>query len=207
MEITWIGRGCFRLRGREGAVVTDPCPPDSGYRSGKLSAEVVTLSHSDNPDYAHRQSVPKSAIVLDAPGEYEIGGILIRGIAVRDPDGGRNIIFVSELDGVRIAHLGLLREVPTNSLITELENIDVLLLPVGGHNALGSAAAQDLMTSLAPSIAIPMNYGTAAETLPLEPLDRFLREVGASPEPEPRLTVTRSNLPEEFALHVLTPRE
>lgn len=207
MEITWIGRGCFRLRGREGAVVTDPCSPDSGHRVSKLSADVVTMSHRDDPGYSYRKLVPGSALQLDAPGEYEIGGILVRGIALREEGGGRNVVFVSELEGVRIAHLGLLKEPPTNSLVTELENVDVVLVPVGGHNALGPTAAQDLLTSIAPSIAIPMNYGTANETLPLGSLNLFLREVGASPEPEPKLSVTRSNLPEEMTLHVLTPRE
>ena len=44
LEITWFGRTCFRMRGREGAVVCDPCPPASGYKIGKLEANVVTLS-------------------------------------------------------------------------------------------------------------------------------------------------------------------
>ena len=115
-------------------------------------------------------------------------------------------IFISELDGVRIGHLGLLREVPGTQIMDQLENIDVLLVPVGGFNALGPTVAQDLMTTIAPSIAIPMNYKTDSETLGLEPVDRFLSETGIRPEPEAKLSVTRSSLPEELALHVLLPK-
>src|SRR3990170_1132751 len=52
MEIVWLGHSCFRIRGREATVLTDPCPPASGYAIGKPTADIVTISHRhDNHSY------------------------------------------------------------------------------------------------------------------------------------------------------------
>ena len=154
IEITYLGRNCFRLKGRDGTVITDPCPPDSGFTLGKQTAEVVTLSRKDDPGYSWAEGVGGSPMVLDAPGEYEIGGILVTGIATKGADGSRNVVFVSEIDGIRVAHLGLM----ATAAIDDLKNVDVLLLPVGGSNALAPNLAADLMTKIEPRIAIPMNF-------------------------------------------------
>ena len=78
MEITWLGHSCFRLRSREGVVVTDPCPPSSGYSIGKPTADIVTISH-DHPNHSYRKAVAGKPVVIDAPGEYEVAGIFITG--------------------------------------------------------------------------------------------------------------------------------
>jgi len=203
MEITWLGRNCFRLRGREGVVITDPCPKESGYNLGKPSADIITLSSREDPGYSAVSAVAGEPRVLDAPGEYEIGGVLVTGVATKRADGQRNLIFVVELDTIRIAHLGLATAAPSAATIEEIGDIDVLLLPAGGGNSLAPALAQDVMTALDPRIAIPMNYKTAVETAALDPLDLFLKETAAKPEPQARLSVTRSSLPAELTLVVL----
>ena len=45
MEIAWLGHSCFRLKGKEATVVTDPCSQELGYTLGKVSANIVTVSH------------------------------------------------------------------------------------------------------------------------------------------------------------------
>jgi L-ascorbate metabolism protein UlaG (beta-lactamase superfamily) len=205
VEITWLGRTCFRLKGREGAVVTDPCPPESGYHFPRQAADIVTLSRRDDPGYSYIGGVAGEAMVFDAPGEYEHGGILVTAIASKLPDGSRNIMFVIEVDGIRIGHLGRPAAInPPN--LDELKDVDVLLLPVGGGGSLSGAAAADVMTTIDPKIAIPMNFKTAEETLDLEPLDRFLKETGTKSEPQPKLTVTRSSIPAELTVMLLQPR-
>lgn len=205
MEITWLGRNCFRIKGREGTIITDPCPPASGYKLGKPAAEVVTLSNRDDAGYNSVESVAGAPVVLDAPGEYEIGGILVEGVAVKRADGGRNIVFVCEVDGIRVGHLGLLGAAPDTEVQEQLK-IDVLLIPVGGGNALGGRAAQDVMTAIDPKIAIPMNYKTDAEKMDLETLERFIKETGAKADPQPRLQVSKSGLPGDLAVMVLQPK-
>jgi len=205
VEITWLGRNCFRIKGREGVVITDPPPPTSGYKLGKPAADVVTLSNRDQPDYSSLESVSGEPIVLDAPGEYEIGGVLVEGFATKRPDGSRNVVFVCELDGIRVGHLGLLATAPATDMLEQLK-VDILLLPVGGGNALGGRAAQDVMTAIDPKIAIPMNFKTDLEKMELEPLERFIKETGAKSEPQPRLQISRSGLPADLSVAVLQPK-
>ncbi|MGH2608789.1 MAG: MBL fold metallo-hydrolase [Tepidiformaceae bacterium] len=205
MEITWLGRNCFRIRGREGVVITDPPPSNSGYKIGKPPADVVTLSNRDEAGYSSVDAVGGTPVVLDAPGEYEIGGILVEGVATKRADGGRNMVFVCELDGIRVAHLGLLAGALETDVMEQLK-VEILLLPVGGGVSLGGRAAQDVMTSIDPNITIPMNYKTDMEKMDLEPLERFIKETGAKVEPQPRLQITKSGLPSDLAVMVLQPK-
>jgi L-ascorbate metabolism protein UlaG (beta-lactamase superfamily) len=202
VEITYLGRTCFRLKGRDRTVITDPCPPESGFVIGKQTADIVTVSRRDDPGYSYTRAISGDPMVLDAPGEYDIGGVLVTGIATKRPDGTRNVVFICEIDGIRIGHLGL----PATLAFEELKDVDVLLLPVGGGNSLQPNQAADLMTRIEPRIAIPMNYKAGGETLDLEPLEKFLKETGSKPEPQPRISVSRSSLPADLTVMVLEPK-
>lgn len=204
LEITWLGRTCFRLKGREGVIVTDPCAPESGYRLSKVAADVVTLSNRGEAQYSCVDAVSGYKRIFEAPGEYEVGGILVTGIATKRADGRRNIAYIYELDGIRVAHLGLPAPGPVPD---ELKGVDVLLFPAGGGNSLGGAAASDVMTSVDAHIAIPMNFATEADSgSGLDHVEKFLKESGAKPEPQPRLSVNRSQLPAELTVVLLEPR-
>lgn len=202
IEITYFGRNCFRIKGRDGSVITDPCPPESGFTIGKQSSEIVTLSRHEEPGYSYTEGIGGTPMVLDAPGEYEIGGILVTGIANNRPDGTRNVMFITEIDGIRVGHLGL----ASNVSLEDFKGIDVLLLPVGGANGLTPNLAADLMTKVDPRIAIPMNYRTGLETLELEPLESFLKETGSRPEPLAKISVSRNSLPQDLTVMVLEPK-
>lgn len=202
VEITWLGRNCFRLKGRDGVVLTDPCPPESGYTIGKQTANIVTLSNRDDPGYSFREGLAANAHVLDAPGEYEVGGILVTGLATKRLDGGRNVVFVIEIDGIRVGHLGL----ASTQGIDELKDVDILLFPAGGGNSLGGPAAADVMTKVDPRAAIPMNFKTEAETSDLQPLETFLKEIGSKPEPLPKVQYSRTQLPQDLTIVVLEPK-
>jgi len=202
VEITYLGRNCFRLKGRDGVVITDPCPPESGFALGKQAANIVTVSRRDDPGYSYTVAVTGEPMVLDAPGEYDINGILVTGIASPGANGARNVVFICEIDGIRIGHLGLPESIP----FEELKDIDVLLLPVGGGNSLQPNAAADIMTRIDPHIAIPMNFRAGGETLELEPLEKFLKETGIKPEPQAKISVSRSQLPSDLTVMLLEPR-
>ncbi|MGH2634181.1 MAG: MBL fold metallo-hydrolase, partial [Tepidiformaceae bacterium] len=130
---------------------------------------------------------------------------LVTGVASKRPDGARNVMFIFELDGIRIGHLGLPGPAGPPGL-DEWKDVDVLLMPVGGGSSIGGPAASDVMTTIDPLIAIPMNYKTEFETLDLEPIERFLKETGAKPEPQPKLQVTRSSLPSNLTVMLLQPK-
>ena len=206
VEISWLGRTCFRLRGREGAVLTDPVAASTGYSLGRTSAEIVTLSRNDDPAISNHDGVQGEPRVFEAPGEYEVRGILVTGILIERGDGQRTMAFAYEIDGVNIVHLGLPDAPPDASILERFENVDVLLMPVGGGGSLSASVAADLMQRIDPNIVVPMNYRTDLDSTHLDPIDRFLSEAGATPEPRPRLSVTRSSIPSELTVEVLKPR-
>ncbi|HXH21846.1 MAG TPA: MBL fold metallo-hydrolase [Dehalococcoidia bacterium] len=209
MEITWLGQNCFRLRGREAVALTDPCPPSTGFKIGKVGADVVTISH-DGAESNYRQAVQGEAKFVSAPGEYEIASILITGVRTRrDKKDGqvRNVAFVLDIDDIRVCHLGLVSQVPHADDVEQLVGCDVLLVPVGGGGALNARAAAEAVSLLEPKIVIPMRFKTAGATGDLEGVDRFLKEIGAeSRAPEARLNVTKSSLPADTTVVVLEPR-
>jgi L-ascorbate metabolism protein UlaG (beta-lactamase superfamily) len=213
LDIYWNGHACFRLRGRETTVVTDPYDRSIGFPPLKLSADVVTISHRD-PHHAYLEAVQPAGQRLravDGPGEYEIAGSLIEGVATfrdkqRGKELGKNTAFMIHLDDVSICHLGALAHTLTSSQIEALKDADVLLVPVGGGTALDAAAAAEVVSQLEPRIVVPMYYGTPNQQL--EPVDRFCKELAVTDlVVQPRLQVTRTSLPEETRVVLLAAPE
>jgi L-ascorbate metabolism protein UlaG (beta-lactamase superfamily) len=210
MEITWLGHSCFRLRGKDATVLTDPCAKSTGYNIGKPTADIVTVSH-DHPAHNNVAAVAGSPRVVQGPGEFEMAGVLIMGVgtfhdAEKGEKLGKNTAFVFELDEVLVCHLGDIGHVPTPAQVEELSGVDVLLAPVGGGTTIAGAAAAEIVSMLEPKLVIPMHYKTPAAKDDLEPLDRFLKEIGAPSaldEKQPKLSVTKSTLPQETKVMVL----
>lgn len=209
MEITWLGRSCFRIKGKEAVVVTDPYDNKvTGYTLGRPTADIVTISHSD-PAHANAEGVAGSPRVIEGPGEFEIAGASIVGVATfrgkeKTPESGRNVAYVIELEDIRIGHLGGIGHVPTSDQLEQLASVDILLVPVGGGESLDAPPAAETVSLIEPKIVIPMNYKTDADKANLDPVDRFLKEMGAKgPEHHAKVTVTRSTLPEETQVLVV----
>ncbi|MCC7362492.1 MAG: MBL fold metallo-hydrolase [Anaerolineales bacterium] len=218
MEITWYGHSCFRLTERGlAAVVTDPYDDSLGYPALRLKADIVTVSH-DARGHSNLDAVKGEARAITGPGEYEIGGVFVTGIATQKPGAERaatnskkkggpeartNTIYVFDCDGLTVAHLGDLDHVPTQSQIEALGAVDVALVPVGG-GGLNAAQAAEVVSLLEPSLVIPMHYRTDAGAAALDPVSKFLKEMGmGAVTPEAGLKVTKSSLPEETHVVVL----
>lgn len=208
MEITWLGHSCFRLKGSDVIVLTDPCGPDYGYNIGKLAANIVTVSHQ-HADHNYVQAV-NGARVISGPGEYEFGGVLIIGVPTYHDDEngaqrGKNTVFLIKIDDIAICHLGDLGHLLSSQQVELLGNIDVLLIPVGGVYTIDAALAAKVVRQLEPKYVIPMHYKTPVEKSKIEPVDRFLKEMGAGQlEPASKLSVTRTNLPDNLQVRLLS---
>lgn len=213
MEITWYGHSCFRLTERSYAtVVTDPYDSKAiGYDALKLKADIVTVSHAA-PGHNNTDTVKGVSHVIDGAGEFEIGGVFITGVSTDGVSGGkkkkdasaRNTIYVFDYDGITVAHLGDLQQVPTQSEIESLGTINVALVPVGGGGGLNAAKAAEVISLIEPNIVIPMHYATPSVKVSLDSLNKFVKEMGLSkPETQPSLKVTRSGLPDETRVIVL----
>ena len=213
MEITWYGHSCFRLTERNMAtVVTDPFDNKSiGYSALKLKSDIVTVSH-DAPGHNNVDAVKGASHVIDGAGEFEIGGVFVTGVSTDGGGAGKkkgkgspnNTIYVFDYDGITVAHLGDLKQTPTQSEIESLGTINVALVPVGGGGGLNAAKAAEVISLIEPNIVVPMHYSTPAVKLALDSLSKFVKEMGLSkPETQASLKVTRSGLPDETHVVVL----
>jgi L-ascorbate metabolism protein UlaG (beta-lactamase superfamily) len=208
MEIIWYGHACFRLSARGIVVVTDPFADEMGYERPRIRADVVTISH-DHPGHNNRIGFRGGPRFFDGPGEYEVKGVFVTGITTYH-DGrsgatrGRNTVFLFELDGVTICHLGDLGHVPPQTQVEALGDVDVLLIPVGGVHSIDSSKASEVISLIEPRLVIPMHYKTPKEEARLHTVNKFFKEMGLTPPPSlPELKVTKSSLPDETQIVLL----
>lgn len=217
MEITWLGHASFRIRVRAGgewvSIVTDPYEPAMvGLRFPRVTAEIVTVSH-EHEDHNKVDLVlsDKSPKILRGPGEYEVKGVVIRGIASwhdssSGSNRGENTIFVFELEGIRVVHLGDLGHKLTERQLDEIGNCDILLIPVGGLYTITPQTAAEVVSQLEPKIVIPMHYKVSGMTnsfADLSSVEEFIKIMGIQAKHQEKFEAKRETLGEELQLVVL----
>ncbi|MDI6871766.1 MAG: MBL fold metallo-hydrolase [Bacillota bacterium] len=204
MEIQWYGHSCFRLSSQAGfTVVTDPFDQSVGYPRPTFSADLVTTSH-DHFDHNHYRIVQGAPKLANRPGTVAPGelasGVGVRGVAsfhdeVEGRRRGPNTIFLFELDGVRVAHLGDLGHRLSVKQVAEIGPVDVLLVPVGGTYTIDAQGAFEVCQAVQPKIAVPMHYKTDVCRVDLGPVEPFLRLCPKVERPNTnRLTLTAEGL-------------
>ncbi len=212
VEITWLGHSCFRLRDRTATVVTDPYGKDMGLILPRVRADIVTVSH-DADDHNFIRGVKGDFQVLSGPGEYEVSAVFVTGLELRGERKAkkdavlqpRNTVFLFEFDDLTVCHLGDLEIVPTQAQVEEaLGEVDVLLIPVGGGESLNASQASEVVSLLEPHIVIPMHYRVPGVESKLDPVNKFLKEMGLDKvPPQEALKVSRGGLPEETQVVLL----
>ncbi|MCC6176521.1 MAG: MBL fold metallo-hydrolase [Chloroflexi bacterium] len=213
MDINWLGHSCFRIRGREATIVTDPYDRTSGYPALRLTADIVTISH-EHPHHSTLAVVQPAAErqrVVNGPGEYEVAGVLIEGVTTyrdkqRGKVHGKNTAYLLHLDDLTVCHLGDLGHTLNQAQIEALKDADIVMVPVGGGCTIDAAEAAEVVSQLEPKLVIPMHYGTP--NVPLEGVERFCKEMAVDDLATiPRLSITRSGLPDEPRVVLLAPPE
>ena len=185
MKIKYLGHSCFMIISDAGdRVITDPyitgIPwPPLTYGEITESADIVTVSH-EHKDHSNVASIQGSPQVLRGKMTTVIKGIEFKGIPTHhDNAGGKvrgdNTVFVFEVDGVTVCHLGDLGHQLSAEQVAELGRIDILLVPVGGFYTIDADAATQLCDRLKPKVIMPMHYRTdKSKDTDLEGVDKFL---------------------------------
>lgn len=209
MDITWYGHSCFRLTERGGiSIVTDPYSDEVGLTlSSKIKGDVLTVSRND-PAHNNIDAVKGHSYVLAGPGEYEIGGVFFTGVALHhvDDDGNifENVAYVIQYDNINVVHLGDLRHIPKQSTIEAMGEVNVALVPAGAK----AGDTAEVIAMIEPNYIIPMGYAQPGLAVELDPVDKFLKEMGVSKiEEQDSLRVTSSSLPEQPQVVVLKANE
>lgn len=211
MEITYFGHSCFRIRTKSATVVTDPFDPAIvGLKYPKVPADIVTISHQ-HADHNFLEKITGQPFVIDGPGEYEVKGISVFGVASFHDEKsgslrGSNTIYLFEAEDLRICHLGDLGQKLTEGQLNQVNGADVLLIPVGGVYTIDPDQAAAVVGQIEPQIVAPMHYkakGMSKDFENLATVDEFLKSIGVEVKPIPKLLVTKDKLPEEREIVVM----
>lgn len=210
-----MGHSCFRIKGKKAILLTDPYDSYIGFKMPKVSADIITVSH-DHQDHNNIAVVTgttkrKEPFVIRGPGEYEISGVFFFGVpsfhdAENGAERGQNTIYVINMDGMRLVHLGDLGNILSDEQLEEVNGADILFIPVGGTYTINPKVAVEVIGQIQPKIIIPMHYKTAE----LDPkfgikisVDDFLKQIGVEAKSIRKLTISRDKLPEEREVMVL----
>jgi len=174
VAIEYIAHSCFRIHTAGGArILIDPFASRMwlGYDfPARLPADAVLITH---PHYDHDADVllghqpppwKPDVRVLRDPGAYELSDVTITGIRGKHADpwgkefGQTNTIWLLELAGLRIAHLGDNGPL-TEANLKELGRVDILMMPIdASYHILKDAEIKAIRNALHPRVVIPMHY-------------------------------------------------
>lgn len=215
----WHGVSCFSIEAKNGdaqtTLVTDPFGSETDLKLPRnLAADVVTVSHDhswhNNVKAVKAMEGKKGFLEIAAPGEYEVGGLFIYGIpaphdAVEGKKRGLTTIYRFEIGDLSFAHLGDLGTPIVDAEREALEDIDILLIPVGGNSTINAKEAVAIISELEPKIVIPMHYALPGMPKGGDGVEKFLKEIAATKaERVTKLKISKKDLPmEETKIFVL----
>ena len=214
MEITYVGHSCFKIKGKEITIVIDPYDSKIGYKLPKLECDILLSSHN-HADHSNVAGVTGYKLLINSPGEYETSGVFVYGIPVYH-DGkqgakrGENIIFLIEIDGISVLHLGDLGHDLSKEILEKISDVDVLMIPVGGKYTIDAETAAEVISEIEPGYVLPMHYKTADSTglTDIAGLDKFMDEMGIENniKKDDKLKIgSKSDVPDETQVVILNP--
>ena len=210
MDINWYGYSCFRITERgHTSVVTDPYHPSLDLAELRLKADLVTVSHEGAGEQVN--DIRDQQYVITGPGEYEIGELFVTGIALHhhEPENGavnHNVAYHFEYpNSLNVLHLGILHQLPDQSVLEQLDQVNALLLPVENAVLSGDELA-DLISVIEPNFVVPMQPASLAHDDYSSAVDAFLKTMGVNNvEAQDGLRVTPSAMPEQTQVVLLRP--
>ena len=202
MNITWFGHSCFRLEVKEGSVLVDPFSKEIGLRPPKIKDDLVLITHH-HYDHDNVADADPKPFIIDGPGEYEKQGIYVRGVqSFHDKSGGKergmNTIYVIKAEDVIVCHMGDIgQEKLDEKQVEDIGDVDILMIPVGGTYTVDHKEAVGIIGQIEPKIVIPMHYKLKDLKIEIAGPEKFLKEIGLTPEKVDKLKIAKKNLPVE----------
>lgn len=212
MEITYLGHSSFKIKTKTATIITDPFDPkELGLKYSAVEGEIVTISHNHS-DHNSSNNVSGVKKIVNGPGEYEIMDVSIIGYPsfhddVSGEKRGKNTIYVFEVEGLRLAHLGDLGHELSEDMVNEMGDIDVLMIPVGGDFTIGPKEASKTISKIEPYFVIPMHFkvsgGNQEIFSRLEPVEIFLKETGIPTENLPKFIIKKEDIMEDQTTKII----
>lgn len=211
VRISYVGHSTFLIESHKGVrIATDY----NDYVRPAVVPEIATMNRAHN---THFSIYPDPAIKHVLKGWNPEGGVNLHDVSLADVrvrnvptnirgwQGGAdefgNSIFIFEMNGLCIAHLGHLHHTLTDKQHAQIGQMDVVLVPVDGSFTLDLPGMIEVLKMLKAPLMIPMHYFSEFT------LNRFLDAVRADFEireqPTSTIVVSRGTLPKRQQVLVL----
>ena len=199
MRVKYFGHACFLLADNNFSVIIDPFS-GIGYELDNPTADFCLCSHS-HFDHNATHKVCVNKVIL--PNEYNAFPWLKVINSFHDEvNGGKrgeNHIFVIELGGLKVCHLGDLGEPLNNEICKKIGKIDILLIPVGGTYTIDAKMAEKYVNKINPGIVIPMHYKTSKSQIDIAEKREFLSYYSNVNNSEAEFEIT--NIPKHLTVY------
>lgn len=203
-DIEYKGGNGVIIASKKASIVVDPRLSVVGLKDILTQDEIELATES-----RFRVENSNARIIIDSPGEYEVGDFTIRGIAatrhIDTPDQEKlSTIYRLECGDVRIAVIGNIDSKLTDEQLEAIGVVDVLILPVGGGGyTLDATSAVAIVRSVEPKAVVPIHYADSGLSyeVPQDILETFVKEMGAPVEQVSKFKIkSLSALPEALTV-------
>lgn len=195
MHVYYLGGTAVKLQTKDNkgdvTIVIDPYKPEDkgGTFPPTLAPDIALYSRGQEGSITLQQQ----PFIIDTPGEFEVRGVMIYGIPTND-----GLVYQLSIENMLVLHAGALKNLPDDKTLERLSSVDVLLVPVGGHETLDAKKASTLTTELEPRAVIPIAFRHDKNDPKQESVGPFLKEIGhENGAPQPKAILVESKLPAE----------
>jgi L-ascorbate metabolism protein UlaG (beta-lactamase superfamily) len=184
MDIKWYGGSAFHIKTKSATIFVDPGSSKTTLGKTLVDFKLLSLPSLDNDKV-------EAPLVIKEPGEYESRGVIVESYnasAGKEYDPSDTSVFVVRDEGISLMHLGSLSHPLTDTFLSQVGDIDILLVPAGGNGYLEGAQADQVVRLVEPRAIVPYHYDS---------VESLSKSFGAIKEPVDKLTLTKSVLPED----------
>jgi Predicted Zn-dependent hydrolases of the beta-lactamase fold len=181
MKVIWHGHSCFEIISDGMTVVTDPHDGKYlGIKPPSAAADVVIMTHDHQDHSSSRVIKGTHTDVLSRKGKFNAGGKNFEGFPTfhdteKGTKRGGNTMYRFSADGISICHCGDIGDMPDDDVMEAIHNVDILLVPVGEVYTMNVKQLTEFIKKVEPKIIIPMHYSVPGITIPLRPVEPFLK--------------------------------
>lgn len=199
MIITYHGVDFFKVSFGDTTLAINPISKDSKIKGARFGADITLISLLNSPEHNGSDVTSrgdKESFIINGPGEYEVGGVFIKGFISKSTYGGEehiNTIYTINLEGINLCFFGAIGDEKLDpKVVGAIEGVDILIVPIGGDGVLAPATAHKLAVQFEPKLIIPSHFGDVGSATALK---TFLKEAGSeSVSPVDKLTIKKKDL-------------